>query len=121
MATRRESGPGAPNQMLQATPVCAFLFFLARSPGALELDVRHERATLRLLNRRQRREQRLDRSEQDAEPNDCGRFSAIDGCISMSLYKKGQCCFPGSVLEGVTRQVMQGLDVRKNRCCPTDG
>jgi len=48
--------------MLQATPVCALLFFLARSPGAPELDVRHERATLGLLNRRQRREQRLDRS-----------------------------------------------------------
>src|SRR5882672_12563383 len=34
--------------MLQATPVCAFLFFLACSPGAPELHVRSDRSNFQI-------------------------------------------------------------------------
>ncbi len=49
------------------------------------------------------------------------RLPASDGCISMSLYKRGQRCFSGSVPEGVTWQDMQGLEIRNNRCYPAAG
>src|SRR2546422_4942756 len=39
----------------------------------------------------------------------------------MSVYKKGQWCFSGSVLEGVTRQVMQRLGIRNHRRYPAAG
>src|SRR2546425_10822524 len=49
------------------------------------------------------------------------RLPASDGCISLSLYKRGQWCFSGSVPEGLTRQVMQGLEIRNNRRYPAAG